>query len=159
MNCPRCKTEIEVISEDEGTCYYRPVNKKLSTHREGFHVPFSCDICGAIDFSYEPVRDVMFLWPYPRPTMSKGGLHLVDDNFRGGSYVDEIAPDKAVVLAIGKGYFNVKKGFFVPTHSINIGDVVHYNKRVPWKIELKNNKGEKYQITLCGFADCYAVSK
>ncbi len=156
MNCPVCKNEIEVISQEE-TAQYKPVNLKLNSRRDGFNIPFSCSLCHSLKFNYTPARDVLFVWPYPRPTQTQGGIHLVDEKFIGGSYVDELAPDRAIVLAIGPGYFDKKKHRFVPTHSIEIGDVVRYNKKVPWKIELRNDNGEKFPVTLCGFADCYAV--
>lgn len=157
MNCPACGVEVYIGGKTGETNYYIPVNLKLRSYRDGFKIPFYCGVCGALKFNYVAVRDVLFVWPYPKPTESKGGIVLVDDNYIGGSYVEEIRPNKAIVLAIGDGFFSKTKKKFIPCYGIEVGDVVRYNKKVPWVIELKNDNEEKHKVTLCGFQDCYAV--
>lgn len=158
MNCPKCENEIRVNSSDEGTSSYEPVKKSQSYIRDGFIIPFCCSLCGTLRINYQPVRDVVYLWPYPAPEKTKSGILLPDDtDFVGGAYKDEIRPNLAVILGYGPGYFDIKKRKFVPSEGLEVGQVIHFNKKIikAWTVNLKNESGDRYPVTLCGFQDVY----
>lgn len=131
-------------------------NKKLRVDRKIFKIPFACKTCGSIMIKYEPTRDLVFLWRYPAPDRI-GLIYLpIGEDYRGGGPIKRFSPALAIVLAMGSGYTDRKKGF-VPTHTIEVGDVVLYNKNVPWTLKLKNSDQDPYTVTICGFEDIHAV--
>jgi co-chaperonin GroES (HSP10) len=139
----------------------REKSKKTLADRGKFVIPFSCKACGSIKISYRPVRDVVFLFQYPAPEKTKGGIILVDDGTKyvgygaDNCYKDTMRPPLAVVLAYGPGYFDSKKHAFMETKGLSVGDDVHVSK-VPWKYDLINDQGEKHKVLACGIKDIYA---
>lgn len=138
-------------------CCGKKKTKKASAKRKEFVIPFSCKECGSIKIDYEPVRDVILLWAYPPPEKSAGGIVLVHDKYIGGSLAEELRPDKAVVMAFGPGFFDKKETRFIPMLEYEIGDIVRYNKDVPWKIDLEDSDGNKHNVTMCGMYDIWAI--
>jgi co-chaperonin GroES (HSP10) len=145
MECSKCGNDV--------------YDGRTNSNRGIFQIPFKCSECNSIKFDYSPVRDVLFIWPYPAPDKVGSILLIEDTNFRGGSLKEELRPNLAVVLAIGDGYFDSKKKEFVPTKDLRVGDVVYYNKRIPWRVELKNDDGDKFEVRMCGFNDVYGVKQ
>lgn len=152
--CEGCGAEVYA---KEGTARYEPVDPKLRgiNRADGIEVPFRCEICGAIKFRYQAVRDVVFLYPLPKKERTEGGIYLPDEKYVGGSYIDRISPPLAVVLSCGKGYWT-KKGKFVPSSGIGVGDVVYYSRKVPWRLWMDGVDGKKHAVIYCGYQDVYA---
>lgn len=152
MNCDKCGNEVE--STDDGYLY--PKLDKLRALRGDYEIPFKCDECGSIHFPFRAVRDVVFIWPKPAPNRV-GLIHLPEDTkFIGGGPRERFREPRAIILSVGRGYVN-KKGKFVKTHSLQIGDEVIYEKRVPWRITLKGLDGKRIIVTACGFEDIYGL--
>jgi len=159
MKCGACGTEIKIYSADEGTSSYEPVNKKLDTNmrRCGIHVPFYCTMCGAIDFPFQAVRDVVFLYPKPAPE-KVGEIIVPEGQFVGGSVGEKYREPIAVVLSIGLGSRDRKNISFIPTKGVvEVGDVVYYNKKVPWRMNMKGTDGKEHMIVYCGILDLRGI--
>src|SRR5580692_5585804 len=101
MKCEKCNIEV---------------SEKVSAKRDCFTIPFSCNKCGSIKIKYNPVRDIVYVYQYPAPEKSKGGIVLVDEKYVGyvgGNYKETLRPNKAVILAFGPGYYDSKECVFV----------------------------------------------
>lgn len=159
MKCGVCGTEIKIYSTGEGTCGYEPVNKKLDTSiiRHGMRAPFYCTLCGAIDFPFQAVRDVVFLYPKPAPE-KLGELYVPEGDFVGGSVGEKYREPIAIVLSIGMGSRDRQNKEFIPTKGIvEVGDVVYYNKKVPWRMNMKGSDGKEHMIVYCGILDLRGI--
>jgi len=139
--CIECGTELKDID------LRKVVNGTID-------VPFVCSHCGSIKFPFEPTRDVVFLLREPAPEVSKGGIYLIEEtNFVGGGPRTYLRGNSARVLAIGPGFYNPKGGF-IPTE-LQVGQIVHFNVKVPWHIDLKGDDGKEYHVVYCGEKDVW----
>ncbi len=155
MKCGVCGTEIRVYSTGEGTSSYEPVNKKLDTNieRHRMRVPFYCALCGAIDFPFQAVRDVVFLYPMPAPRKI-GDLYIPEGEFIGGSVAEKFREPIAVVLSVGQGSRDRRNKEFISTKGVvEAGDVVYYNKKVPWRMNMRGSDGNEHVVVYCGILD------
>lgn len=121
------------------------VDKKLV---DEYKIPFQCE-CGNIDFPYKALNGIAFIWPKPVDEKTKGGLfipNMSQENFK--SYY-------AVVLSVGKGCINKKTNEFVESE-IEIGDVVLYDKSIPWGVEVEDPQGNKYPVKIANILDINA---
>jgi co-chaperonin GroES (HSP10) len=84
----------------------------------------------------------------------------VEEKTKGGFYLPSSAQDNfktyyAVVLSIGRGVENKRTGEFV-TPEVKQGDVVLYDKSVPWGVEAMNSEGQKYPVKISNMFDLSA---
>ena len=157
--CPHCGTEVSEWTEHKpgeqpGVSVLRPVNPKLNCDRGSFVIPFACPVCNAINIRYRAVRDVVFLFPTPKP-LTVNGIYIPDFDFGAGgkrNTQEELRDPSAIVLSIGYGAYT-PKGKFLDTNELEVGDVVYYNKRVPWRMEHVGTDGKVYEFTICGYQD------
>jgi co-chaperonin GroES (HSP10) len=109
-----------------------------------FEIPFVCIKCGGFLFPYKAVLDRVFL--YPQKTPAKIGSIFLTETYRA-SKEQEIG----VILSVGPGYYN-KKGVFISVDDFKGGDVVIYDKQVPWVHWVKWN-GRTYKVKIMGHRD------
>ena len=150
-SCPACGVEVEVV--DGGI--YRPVNKKLLASLPSFKIPFYCSVCDSIKFPYKAVRDVVFLYPTPRPE-KVGNVYIPDYDGRSYNTRELFRESSGIILSIGPGAIHKKTKKFFSTKDLEVGDYVYYNKSVPWKLDVIGIDGGKYRVIICGYLDIYA---
>jgi len=145
-------------------------NNSQSEKRQEFlkYCPFINQ--GHVVFPYRPLRDVVFIWPQPKPkTFGKGIIEIPEQ------YQSEYRIGLGVLLAIGPGYFgrdhrkrvNGINGYWVdpgpreywhPTSDqLQPGTVVQYDVCVPWYEFAKNHLGNNHFVVICGVKDIYGV--
>jgi hypothetical protein len=147
--CSQCQTEVKEVNG-----VLRPVNDKLNCDRATFIIPFGCPVCNAINVRYRAIRDVVFLFPTPKPTIING-IHVPDFDFGAGgkrNTQEELRDPTAIVLSIGYGAYT-PKGKFISSDELEVGDIVYYNKRVPWRMEHKSPDGVVHEMVICGYQD------
>jgi len=158
MKCPACGTDVLVKGDQkEGTNYYEPEDRHLLSDKGDIKVPFSCDLCGAIDFPFQAVRDVVFVFFKPAPEKIGSIIIPDDDGFRGGSPRERLREPVGIVLSVGPGTLRYPdRAKFMPTEGVlRVGDRIYYNKGVPWKTKVENNKGEEILVAYCGVGDIF----
>ena len=146
MNCENCNAEVVV--KGRTTQYYEPVNKKIMKAIEKHKIPFTCSLCGSLKFPYKAIRDVTFIWPFPK------------EDKVGSIFIPNVAKDNkeqewGVVLSVGKGYWK-KTGRFIPTE-IEVGDEVVYDKGVPWALYVDGDNDRKHQVKYMGYQDVKGI--
>ena len=133
MICNECKSEIGISEE---------VVKE-------YQVPFKCNTCGNIKFPYKALNGIVFLWPKPIEEKTKGGLHIPE------IYKENFKSFYAVVLSVGKGCKNKKTNQFVEAE-IQSGDIVIYDKSIPWTSEVEDSEGKKHKVSMANILDINA---
>jgi chaperonin GroES len=158
--CPDCGVEINSCMIDDDTkCVASPVLERLmSTNRKDkFEIPFACSYCKSIKFDFEAVRDVVFLLP-AKKVEKFGMIWLPDDEYVGGNPQNRFKNSLGVILSCGPGY--LKNGKYHDIRGkLETGDLVMYEKNVPWRKEIKDFNGSNYEVVVCGFLDVYAKVK
>ncbi len=149
--CEACGADVIVHSSDEGTGYYELVNKKLDGTKR--NIPFRCSVCGAIELKFKgqkmvPTRDVIFLWPDQVPDKI-GSLYVPD------CYKESKRTSLGTILAVGPGYYDKKKGRFVPME-LEVGMYVAYNQEVPWAKLMPDPSGKEQEVKYMGQLDVVA---
>ena len=119
MECPKCGVEVR-INKYSGF-KYQPFDKNLWSWNKGIEIPFYCKSCGAINFPYKPIRDVVFIYPYPRPE-KVGSIYLPQDDEYYRSSVNDLFESKGVVLAVGKYMYS--SGEKISQKILKVGDIV-----------------------------------
>jgi len=142
--CPNCRGEILNSSPIQVS------NQKLLSNRFGFQIPFRCVGCNSIQFKYQAFRDVVFLYPVPRPEKI-GSIYLPDYDGRTHNTQEYFRSPIGVILSAGEGAYD-KIGKWHPSEGIEVGDAVLYNKHVPWKMEI-----DGHNIVICGYKDLYTI--
>ena len=153
MECPKCGVEVR-INKYSGF-KYQPFDKNLWSWNKGIEIPFYCKSCGAINFPYKPIRDVVFIYPYPRPE-KVGSIYLPQDDEYYRSSVNDLFESKGVVLAVGKYMYS--SGEKISQKILKVGDIVLFEKRLPksWKtFEVEDTNGEIQKVIYCGLNDIY----
>ena len=150
MNCSVCGVEVKVACSSEGTNHYVPADILL--WHDNYKVPFHCEMCGAIQFPWKPMRDLVFLHPIPvKGTYADGGQVVIPDNYR-----QFYKKGEGVILATGPGYWDTKE--FHPTNKeLKVGSYIRYNPEVPWSLPVIGNDGKEHDITICGSNDIWWV--
>ena len=161
MKCSGCGSEViiggvpDFIGDKEVvTQSYELMNKKLSYDAGGFKVPFYCQICGSIVSPLKAVRDVVLVYPKPLPE-KVGKIVLPEGYFVGGITKEKYKEAIGVIISVGLGHFDRKKKEFVPLKELEVGDVVHFEKRIPkgWRLKMKGTDGKEHEIMYCGEKD------
>jgi len=156
-DCPECGAKVSQVKdadfEENGIYYYFTLNKELAGIIKEFNVPFVCHTCGNIKFSHRCIRDVVALWVMPK-VEKVGSIYIPDDHFVGGNPADRYKKAIGVVLSVGPGHTDKRRGL-IPNTEIAVGDVVQYEKSVPWIWEIADDKGLKHKVVFCGVQDIY----
>jgi len=110
---------------------------------------------GNLKFSYQPLRDLVFVFPTPPPEKvgDERVLHI-PEQFR-----KQHQDSTGVVLAIGPGYQNNKGEWFRPSPELQSGVKVYFDNTVPWGQRFFGLDGKEYYIFLCGISDVWCVAE
>jgi len=112
------------------------------------NTPFKCEVCGGLYFPYQPVRDVIFVYPDPVGDFLFNGIVYIPPIVKANLQAEV---EKGTVLAVGKGYWD-KKGKFHPVE-LRVGDRVFFDKTCPWWIDVEASDGKKYLVRIMGARD------
>lgn len=111
---------------------------------------------GELVFLYQPLRDLIFIWPLPPPERigEVKLLHIPEQSrkqYQGGI---------GIVLAVGPGYQN-DKGIWksLPPPELKSGVKVKFDINVPWGNCFTAQDGKEYYVCLCGISDVYGIVK
>jgi len=156
QKCPACGTSVKSVTSGNGTVHLQPTNNKLNCDRDTFTIPYSCPVCNSINFKWKAIRDVVFLYPTPRPE-KVGSIYIPDYDGRMVNTQESFREGLGIVLSLGKGTYSEKLHRWVSTDDLHVGDLVHYNKQVPWKMNLPASDGKEHQVILCGYLDVWGV--
>ena len=107
---------------------------------------YKCTKCGNIHFKYQALHGVVFVWPKPIKEMTDGGVLIPEF----AQY--NLKSSYGVVLSSGKGCKNRKTGKFVDS-DLNIGDIILYDKSIPWKMNVEATDGKEYEVNLMNVLD------
>ena len=119
------------------------INLAVKDHK----IPFVCQVCGVFQFKYQAIRDIVFIWPLP--SAEKIGNIVLPEICRTET-------EFGVVLSVGRGVHD-KKGRFHPV-TFEVGDLVAYDKDVPWRTTLYGSTGiKKFLVKYMGARDIKAV--
>ena len=119
-------------------------------------IPFACELCGAIDFKFKAVRDVVFLYPQPK-VENIGVIILPDYDSREGNLRENMTAPVGYILTACSGDVDRNTLNFKDfSGQIEPGDKVYYNRNVPWEMELPAPDGSMHKVVYCGFMDLYA---
>lgn len=155
-NCPECNSQVDIVKdadwESNGIINYFPVTP-LPGPLVKYKVPFMCTKCGSLNFPYQALRDIIFLYPVPElGNPEKIGHIVIPESIRN---VKE--SEYAIVLSAGKEYIAKKgKRFSV---EVVAGDLVIYDKQVPWVQFVKGSDGKQKRTRFCSYADILAIIK
>jgi len=141
MECKKCGMGLEFYGLEE---------MKIRNMLVKYSVPFNCLQCGSLDFKYQAIRDLVFVFPLKTP--DKIGSIFLSDSIKN-MYEQEYG----IGLSVGKGYWT-KKGKFKSTF-INVGDLVIYDKQIPWILRILDTYGKKCKIKYMGYQDVKALVK
>ncbi|MHA1592382.1 MAG: hypothetical protein ACTSUP_07925 [Candidatus Heimdallarchaeaceae archaeon] len=148
MKCNKCGSEIKLKAGS--TEQYEPVDKKLIA--SVYDIPFYCDNCGAIKFSHQAIRGVVFIWP-----MYKFDTRF--ENKKSNIIIPETVikselSDIGIILSYGPGFYDKKnKNKWRQVAGLSVGMKVIYDKGVPWGIDVEGIDGKLYHVTICDFTD------
>jgi co-chaperonin GroES (HSP10) len=140
MNCPECGIEVVVGGDDrEGTHYYEPVNKALALVVHDYKIPFYCTMCNALKFPMKAHNNYVVVWE-PLPDVING-IIIPDDAKKG------FRKGLGVILSSGSGVYNKELKRYVPNVT-KPGDVVYYDRSVPWVVEAYGVDGKLYEVPI-----------
>jgi co-chaperonin GroES (HSP10) len=108
---------------------------------------------GNLKFPYQPLRDLVFIFPTPPPErIGSESLLFIPEGFK------KRHQDKTgVILAVGLGYYD-KKGKFHPAPSeLKPGTKVFFDNSTPWGQYLLGLDGKQHFVFLCGVCDVFGV--
>jgi chaperonin GroES len=103
-----------------------------------YEVPFVCTKCGGLDFPYEALRGITYIWPRPVPELH-GTIYIPEKwriNFKASI---------GVLLSSGDGVFQKSKNRFVKSW-VTPGDVVMYDRSAPWTQEVVGSDGQAHLV-------------
>ena len=146
MICSGCGIGVVVVgspdfvgdtSKDGCTCHYEPVDRHLADVVTKYKIPFYCEMCGAIKLPIQAHNNYVILW---EPTPEKIGSILIPEKVR-----KVFLKGIGVILSSGKGASDKRK--FIPNET-KPGDVVYYDKSVPWFVEIYGVDGKLYEVPI-----------
>ena len=117
---------------------------------EKYQIPFKCNTCGSIKFPYKALHGVVFVWPKPVAEKTEGGIVIPEF----AQY--NLKSSTGVVLTCGKGCKHKKTGEFIESGMV-VGDVILYDKNIPWKLDIEATDGAKYIVDLMNVLDVNAI--
>jgi len=102
-----------------------------------YQTPFTCPDCGQIEFPYQPLHNIVFIYPDPLPE-KMGSFYFP------AMYAENHRSKFGIVLAVGKGRYD-KQFKWHPT-TVRPGDRVVYDKDVPWHMMIEAPDGKGYHV-------------
>ena len=131
-------------------CGCDPNEKMINTVKK-YKVPFYCELCGSVYIKHQAVNGINFIWPEVLPE-KHGGIYIPD----------KIKPifkkSIGIVLSSGIGCINKQTRSFIRS-VLKPGDIVLYDKSVPWQLEFEATDGKKYQVDMCNIIDICAYGE
>lgn len=134
MKCKECCLDIDV-----------KMLEKLKT----YDVPFRCKACGMLKFPYQAINGVVMVWPKPIPE-TQGLIHIPD---RIRAVFKETL---GMVMSTGAGCIEQMTRKFVKS-SVVPGDILSYDKNVPWQVEVPDPSGKKHTVDMMNVLDVLAT--
>ena len=105
-----------------------------------------------LNFKYKPLRDVCFIWPFPKPiTLGSLGVIEIPEQFR-----DLHKTSYGILLAIGPGYQDDKGKYHSTQPDLIPGTIVLYDKSVPWFI-IDHINDQEILVVMCGEGDIKGI--
>lgn len=144
FDCKECGNKVIPVVYPGGA-RIEPIEPSINANL--LDIPFKCSCCGAIKFPIKPIRDIVFVWPDKLP--EKVGLIHIPEEYRSHN-------EYGHVLSVGPGYYDFKKGRFMPTY-LKPGMKVIYDKTVPWYYEATAPNGKDYHVKYMGEGDVKAI--
>lgn len=117
---------------------------------EKYKIPFKCPECGNIHFKYKALNGIVFIWP--KPIKEQQGKIFIPEQSQ-----NEFKSCEGVVLSAGKGCIDKRTGAFLECE-VTVGDVILYDKSIPWSLEVKTDDGKVSKIDLTNMLDVNAVA-
>ena len=102
-----------------------------------YPTPFTCSRCGQIEFPYQPLKNIVFVYPDPLPE-KMGSFYFPS------LYAENYRSKFGIVVAVGKGYHD-RRYRWHPT-TVRTGDRVVYDKDVPWYMRIEALDGKMYHV-------------
>jgi len=104
------------------------------------------------------MKDLVCVYPIPLPdTFIPGGTVLRTESSRDVEKEWGGRSPYGIILNFGPGYRD-GEGVFHPTHGLEVGDVVIYDKGVPNRLRFEGFIDHlKHLVVVCGFRDVGAV--
>jgi len=118
--------------------------------------PFISKKTGELKFPWRPIRDIVFLLPFPekKKYCNKGKIIIPQD------HREYYKRSQGMVLAVGPGYYDKKKKRFIKTNpDLKIGIHVYFDKDVPWCIEVEGQDGKDHPVIICGAQDIWMINE
>lgn len=108
---------------------------------------------GKLVFPYQPIRDIVFVWPCPPPEKvgKESLLYLPEDHrktFHDGT---------GVLLSIGSGYKDNKGKWYTPSPKLTPGTRVAFDINAPWGEYFLGQDKKMHYVVICGVEDVNAV--
>ena len=107
------------------------------------NTPFFDKLNNTFSFPYKLIYDRVYVWPIQ--IKETFGKIIIPEK-----YQKEYASPLGLVLAVGDGYFS-NKGFIKT--EVKVGDIVLYDKQVPWKMNVRGIDDKLYEIIYLGERD------
>jgi len=108
---------------------------------------------GVLKFPYQPLRDLVFIFPTnPPERVGRENLLLIPEQYRR-RYQDKTG----IILAIGPGYQNDKGKWLRPSEELKPGTKVVFDHSAPWGYHFAGLDRKEYFVFLCGIADIWGV--
>jgi len=132
MICQKCNSSIDTTT----------VVKK-------YQVPFSCTECGGVYIKYQAINGINFIWPKPVEAL-QGNIYIPE------RWRNSFKASIGVVLSSGKGCFQKSTKKYVKSW-VQPGDIVYYDKTVPWTVDFESTDGTNYTVDMCNILDVLQV--
>ena len=145
-NCPKCGTRATVVKKF-GVVHHS-ADKKLREVLKQYKVPFVCSTCGGIQFRMQALKGVVFLWP--EPVKEKQGRIVIPEMLK-----ELFKTSIGVVLSSGPGCKEKRTGRYVASELLP-GDLVFYDKSIPWHMDIAASDGKMYDIPFMNILDIVA---
>jgi len=107
-----------------------------------------------IGFDHVALRDTVFILPSePSQTLGEKGVIQCVDKHRKKHH------DKTgLLLSAGPGFLSDEDGKFHPTDPrLKSGLIVKFDLTVPWRTFVRDTKGKKHYVCICGSMDIYGL--
>ena len=130
---------------------YQVVDDTLVAKLKEYKVPFVCKTCGMLKFPYQALKGIVFVWPKPIP--EKQGSIYIPDVVRSAFKMSA-----GMVMSTGKGCVDKKTDRFVPA-GVAPGDVISYDKAIPWQVEVPDSEENKHTVDMMSVLDILATGE
>jgi hypothetical protein len=152
--CSECGSVINLVQDTEANS--DQPNRCLSNAEiriiiAEYKIPFICSKCGGINFPYKALGGIVFVWPKPIPE-TEGSIYIPDK-------IRQIfKKHTGVVLSSGKGCPDKKTKVFTPSE-LTTGDVITYDKNVPWHLDVLGTDDKLYTVDYMNIFDVLTLGE